>query len=167
MPHICIRVPPNPHTWLVPNAHTYFFVYSCLSGHQLKSPFPREKEILWKDKSKDPCRPLNARTNSKSHSMPNNSFTKMFAKLYISFRSWFLLGTNLRKKPTTPTHTYTAWKITEMAKLVSISYYPAYLNSWYKYRLRVSTLVRCVIRMNKELAEWIQAADSGKVFKDS
>jgi len=152
MPQICLRVPQNPHTWLVQNAYAYFPVLLSFRT-RVEVPVPL-KVIFWEDKSKDPCRPLNPWTNSKSHSMSNNSFTKMCDKLYLSFRSWFSLVTHFWEKKPPHIHTHTVWNIKETAKLVCISYYPTYLNSWYKYRLRVSSLISCVIRMNKQLNEY-------------
>lgn len=152
MSQIHLRVPQNPHTWLVPNAHASYFIFLSFRT-QAEGPVS-QREIFWKDKSKDLCRPLNPQTKRKSHSVPNNSFTKMFAKLHLSFSSWLFPVANFWGKNPPHTHTQTTWKITEVARLVSIFYCPAHPNSWYKHRLRVSTLVRCVIRMNKQLNKY-------------
>lgn len=138
MPQIHLGVPQNSYTWLEPNAHASSFV---LLSFRTWAEIPvSQSEIFWQDIFKGLCRPLNPWSNSLI-TLPSNTCE-------LSFRSWLFL-----RKETYHTHSYTqrAWKITEMAELISISHYCSYLKFLYKYKLRISTFTRCINRINKQM----------------
>lgn len=139
MLHIHLRGLQNSYTWLEPNARAYSFV---LLSFRTWAEIPvSQSEIFWQNKFKDMCRPINPWSNSLITLSSNICGTITFFQILIIFE----------KRNLPHTHTHRAWKITETAKLVSISHYCSYLKSLYKYRLRVSTFTRCVIRINKQM----------------
>lgn len=118
MPQICPRVPWDTHcSWWLSNAHAYLSVF--LSFRTLAEVPISQRQTLWEDKSKDPRRPLNPWTSSRSHSLPSNSSNRMHAELHLAFRSWSFPSNKLLR--TSHHHTYTPWKITETAKLFRIA----------------------------------------------